>query len=274
MLRTYKPTTPSRRSKKTLVQDVSKARPLKSLITPLNGPSGRSNGRISTRHRQRGTKKFYRIIDFKRNKQNIPAKVAALEYDPNRNVSIALLHYVDGEKRYILAPEGLKAGMTVVSGAAVEPIVGNTLPLGNIPMGTFVHNIELNPGGGGVMARSAGSSAQLLAKEGSYVSLKLPSGEFKKVLATCVATIGVLGNEQYRNIRLGKAGINRYKGVRPSVRGVAMANPSDHPHAGSYRDNGIGQKYPKSPWGWNTRGVKTRKRNHTGHTIIKDRRKK
>lgn len=274
MIKTYKPTTPARRSRKALKLKLSTARPLKSLRVSLKGPAGRSNGRVSVRHKERGAKKFYRVIDFKRNKHGITAKVVGLEYDPNRNVSIALLNYADGEKRYIIAPEGLNTGMVIVSGKNVEPSLGNALTLDNIPMGTFVHNIELNPGAGGILARSAGSSAQLMAKDGGYVNLRLPSGEVKRVLGTCMATIGVLGNEQYRNIRLGKAGTNRYKGVRPSVRGVAMANPSDHPHAGSYRDNGIGMKFPKSPWGWNTRGKKTRRRSHTNHTIVKDRRKK
>ena len=274
MIKKYKPTSAGLRTRKTLIRDVADVRPEKSLISPLKGSSGRNNGRVSSRHKQRGAKKFYRIIDFKRDKMEITAKVKQIEYDPNRGVNIALLFYVDGEKRYILAPEGLKAEDVVKSGDKVEATLGNALRLENIPLGHFVHNVELNPGSGGVIARGAGNSAQLIAKEGEYVNLKLPSGEVKKIHGKCMATIGVLGNEGIRNQRLGKAGLKRHLGNRPHVRGVAMANPTDHPHAGSYRDNGIGMSSPKSPWGWNTRGVKTRKRKHTQFTIIKDRRKK
>jgi len=273
MLKSYKPKTGGTRNKRSLVASVTKSRPEKSLIVALKGPVGRSNGRISVRHKSRGAKKFYRIIDFKRDKFNIPAKVAAIEYDPNRGPLIALLHYVDGEKRYILAPEGVKVGSMILSGDNIEFTPGNATKLEFIPVGTMIHNIELNPGQGASMVRGAGNFAILLAKEGNMAQIKLPSGEFKKVSLACYATIGVLSNQDIRNIRLGKAGINRHKGIRPSVRGVAMANPSDHPHAGSYRDNGIGMPSPKSPWGWKTRGVKTRTRRHTNKFIVKDRRK-
>ncbi|MBI2414903.1 50S ribosomal protein L2 [candidate division WWE3 bacterium] len=275
MIKSYKPVTPGMRSKKTLVRNTTTgnvSRPEKSLTRTLKSAPGRSNGRISIRHREGGNKKFYRVIDFARNKRDIPAKVATIEYDPNRGPSIALLHYTDGEKRYILAPEGLEVGMSLMSGDAVELKVGNALPLSKIPLGTAIHNIELNPGQGGTMARGAGNSAMMLAKEGAYVNIKLPSGEVKKFLGTCYATVGVLSNMDLRNTRLGKAGIQRHLGNRPHVRGVAMANPSDHPHAGSYRDNGIGMPAPKSPWGWTTRGRKTRHRKNTNVYLVKDRR--
>ena len=197
--------------------------------------------------------------------------MATIEHDPNRGPNIALLHYIDGEKRYILAPEGLKVGAKVISGNDVELSIGNNLPLKKIPLGTFIHNVEINPGQGGILARGAGNSAQVMAMDRNYVNLKLPSGEVKKVLSSCYATIGVLSNLDLRNTRLGKAGKNRYLGNRPHIRGVAIANPSDHPHAGSYRDNGIGMPFPKSPWGWNTRGVRTRKRSHTNVSIVKRR---
>jgi len=274
MLKNYKPKTAGTRNKRSLVLNTTKSTPEKSLIKPLNGPSGRSNGRISVRHKSRGAKKFYRIIDFKRNKLNITAKVAAIEYDPNRGPLIALLNYADGEKRYILAPEGLEVGSTILSGDITDFIPGNCTKLSSIPVGSMIHNIELNPGQGGSMVRGAGNFAILMAKEGNMAQIKLPSGEFKKVSMECYATIGVLSNQELRNRRLGKAGINRHLGNRPSVRGVAMANPSDHPHAGSYKDNGIGMPSPKSPWGWKTRGVKTRTRRHTNKFIVKDRRKK
>jgi len=273
MLKTYKPRTNGTRNKRSLVSIVSKNRPEKSLLKSLNGPRGRSNGRISVRHQSRGSKKFYRIIYFKRDKLNIPAKVASIEYDPNRGPLIALLHYADGEKRYILAPEGVKVGMSLISGDISEFTPGNATLLKNIPVGSMIHNVELNPGQGASMVRGAGNYAILQAKEGSFAQIKLPSGEFKKVSLECFATMGVLSNQELRNVRLGKAGVARHKGRRPSVRGVSMANPSDHPHAGSYRDNGIGMS-PKSPWGWQTRGVKTRSRRHTNKFIVKDRRKK
>ncbi len=272
MIKTYKPTSAGIRFRKTLVKDVAKIRPEKSLTnSSIKGTSGRSHGRISTRHRQQGCKKLYRVIDFKRNKLNIEAKVNSIENDPNRGPNIALLHYIDGEKRYILAPEGLIAGMKVISGETVEPILGNAMPLMNVPMGMQVHNIELTPGAGGAMVRGAGGYAQVMAKEGKYVTLKLPSGELKKVLGVCYATIGMLSNMDLRNTQLGKAGRKRHLGWRPSVRGVAMSDPSDHPHAGPYHGNGVGRLAPQSPWGWKTLGVKTRKRSHTNYTIVKSR---
>jgi large subunit ribosomal protein L2 len=268
MIKTYKPVTPGLRSRKSLVRNLTTSKPERSLISSLKGPRGRSHGRIASRHSERGTKKYYREIDFKRNKFNIPAKVATIEHDPNRGSNIALLHYADGEKRYILAPEGLTVGMQVMSGESIDPAVGNALPIGNIPLSMFVHNIEINPKAGGVLARGAGAGAQILAKEGNYVNVKLPSGEVRKVLALCYATVGILSNSDLRNTRLGKAGRNRHLGNRPHVRGVAMANPSDHPHAGSYKDNGIGMSSPKSPWGWKTRGVRTRRRTQTNKFIV------
>jgi large subunit ribosomal protein L2 len=275
MIRSYKPTSSGIRFRKSLVREVDSVKPLKSLTKSVVGPAGRSGGRVATRHKQRGTKKLYRIIDFKRNKFSIPAKVATIEYDPNRGANIALLHYADGEKRYILAPEGLKKGTIIVSGKGSEPIVGNCLPLSEIPLGMSIHNIEINPGAGGIMVRGAGNYAQILAKEGEYVNVKLPSGEVKKVLGRCYATIGALTNMDLRNVVLGKAGRNRYLGVRPTVRGVAMSNPrKDHPHGGSYKSTGVGMPAPKSPWGWKTKGVKSRKRSRTDRTIVKDRRAK
>jgi large subunit ribosomal protein L2 len=271
MIKKYNPTSAGIRFRKTLVREVDQVRPERSLISAIKGHAGRNNGRISSRHRQRGSKKYYRTIDFKREKFGIEAKVAYIEYDPNRGPSIALLHYADGEKRYILAPEGLKTGMKVYSGTGVDPVVGNALPLEKIPQGMNIHNIELNPGRGGQIVRGAGNSAQILAKEGKYVNIKLPSGEVKKILSSCYATVGVLSNSDLRNINLGKAGRKRYLGMRPHVRGVAMANPTDHPHAGSYRDNGIGMPSPKSPWGWKTRGKLTRRRKHTNKFVVKSR---
>lgn len=274
MIKNYRPTSPGIRFRKTLVRETDNVAPEKSLTKPLKGSVGRNNGTVSVRHRQRGHKKKYRIVDFKRDKRDIPAKVDSIQYDPNRGPDLALLHYADGEKRYILAPEGLKKGMTVMSGEKAEITVGNALPLEKIPLGYDVHNIEINPGKGGQMVRGAGNGAKILAKEGKYANIKLPSGEVKKVALTCYATIGVLGNSDHRNTRLGKAGLKRHTGGRPQVRGVAMANPSDHPHAGSYKDNGIGMPSPKSPWGWKTRGRKTRKRSHTDKYKVRDRRTK
>lgn len=278
MLKTYNPTSAGIRFRKTLVRSENttknKSTPEKSLIAPMKGGAGRSNGRISSRQKQRGHKKHYRVIDFNRDKKNITAKVAAIEYDPNRGASIALLHYLDGEKRYILAPAGLKVGTIVVSGKKAELKVGNALPMSEIPLGMEIHNVELSPGRGGQIARGAGNSAVIMAKEGKYVNLKLPSGEVKKVLDQCYATIGALGNTDLRNARAGKAGRKRHFGWRPHVRGVAHANPSDHPHGGSYKDGGVGMPSPKSPWGWKTRGKKTRKRSRTNKYLVKDRRSK
>ncbi len=276
-LKHYKPTSPGSRFRKTLVRETTtnnKSRPEKSLISPIKGTVGRNNGKISSRHRQMGHKKHYRIVDFKRDKRDILAKVVSIEYDPNRGPDVALIVYADGEKRYILAPEGMKVGTQILAGESAELKPGNALPLKNIPLGMEIHNIELNPGKGGQIARGAGNSSVIMAKEGKYVNLKLPSGEVKKVLDSCYATIGVLGNADQRNVVLGKAGRKRHLGRRPHTRGVAHANPSDHPHGGSYKDNGIGMPSPKSPWGWKTRGKKTRRRKNTNKYLVKDRRKK
>lgn len=261
MIKSYRPTSEGRRTRKTLIKAVTKLRPEKSLIKALNGPAGRNKGGISSRHRQRGHKKYYRIIDFKRDKFDIPARVAALEYDPNRGPTIALLHYEDGEKRYILAPEGLQVGQKVISSKGfVDTAPGNCTSLKNISLSTQVHNVEINLGAGGQLIRGAGSYGTIMAKEGNYVNIKLPSGEVKKFLQDCLATVGVLSNIDFRNRVLGKAGIARHLGLRPHIRGVAVANPSDHPHGGSYKDKGVGMPSPKSPWGWKTRGKKTRSR--------------
>ena len=275
MIKKHKPVTHSTRFRKSLVIESTVDKPHKKLTTSLVGSVGRSKGRVSVRHKERGARKRYRLIDFKRDKRDIPAKVATIEYDPNRGPNIALINYADGEKRYILAPEGLKVGMTVMSGEGAEPEVGNAMPLSVVPLGSQVHNVEINPNGGGILARGAGGSAQVLAREGDFVNLKLPSGEVKKISGRCYATIGVLGNMDLRNVRLGKAGRNRHLGVRPTVRGVAMGNPKkDHPHAGSYKTTGIGMSSPKTPWGKKARGVRTRKRRHTDHTVVKSRHSK
>lgn len=261
MIKSYRPTSKGRRTRKTLVRGITKLRPERSLIEALNGPAGRNNGRISSRHRQRGHKKFYRIIDFKRNKFDIPAVVSALEYDPNRGPTIALLSYKDGEKRYILAPEGLKVDDKIVSSkTGVEMLPGNCTTLKNIPLSTQVHNVELNIGAGGQIIRGAGSYGIIMAKEGKYVNIKLPSGDVKKFMEDCLATVGVLSNGDLRNRVKGKAGVARHMGIRPHIRGVAVANPTDHPHGGSYKDKGVGRPSPVSPWGWKTRGKKTRRR--------------
>ena len=272
MIKTYRPTSEGQRTRRTLIREVDNVAPLKSKLSVLKAAPGRSRGRISSRHKQKGAKKLYREIDFRRNKFNIPAKVATIEYDPNRGSNIALLNYADGEKRYILAPEGLKKGTEIMSGENTEISVGNCLPMSGIPLGLEIHNIEVNPGMGGILVRGAGNYAQIIAKEGAYVNVKLPSGEVKRLFARCYATIGVLSNSDWRNVRFGKAGRKRHLGWRPHVRGVAMANPAaDHPHAGKYKTSGIGMASPKSPWGWITRGVRTRKRKRTDYTIVKRR---
>ena len=273
IMKTYRPTSEGLRGRKTVTYEVNEKRPEKSLTVPKKGAVGRTHGRITSNSRQQGAKKLYRIIDFKRNKHGIPATVKSIEYDPNRGPNIALLSYSDGEKRYILAPIGLKAGDIVSSGPEAQANLGNAMPLSNAPLGALIHNIELYPKGGGKLVRGAGLSAVLMAKEGDYGIIKLPSGEIRKVLGSCYATIGVLSNPEVRHINLGKAGINRYKGRRPHTRGVAMADPSDHPHAGSYKTSGIGMPSPKSPWGWKTKGFKTRKRTHTRKFIISERKK-
>jgi large subunit ribosomal protein L2 len=252
-------------------EEITKKRPEKRLIEPLKKHAGRNNqGKITTRHRGGGHKRFYRIIDFKRNKLNIPAKVASIEYDPNRSARIALLNYVDGEKRYILAPNGIQVGDTLMSGPEAEIRVGNALPLRLIPLGTQVHNIELYIGRGGQLVRSAGVAAQLVAKEGDYATLRLPSGETRLIHANCMATIGQVGNIDHQNIRIGKAGRNRWLGKRPTVRGSVM-NPRDHPHGGGEGRAPIGMSTPKTKWGKPARGVKTRHNPRTDRFIIRRR---
>lgn len=253
--------------------EITKTKPEKSLTEPLGKSGGRNNtGRITSRHRGGRHKRFYRVIDFKRNKTGMDAKVVAIEYDPNRSSRIALLQYADGERRYIIAPDGVRVGELLRSGADAEIKVGNTLPLGSIPAGTFVHNIELRPGKGGQLARSAGVSVQLMAKEGKFAQLKLPSGEVRNVPAECMATIGTVGNADHENISVGKAGRSRWMGIRPQSRGVVM-NPVDHPHGGGEGKSPQGNPHPVSPWGWHTKGRKTRNRKKpSGKYIVKRRR--
>ena len=272
-IKSYRPTTPTRRFQTVVSrEEITKQKPEKSLTAGKNRTGGRSSvGRISSRFRGGGHKKSYRIIDFKRDKTGIPAKVASVEYDPNRSARIALLHYADGEKRYILCPLGLSVGRNVVSGPAADILVGNALPLKNIPAGTVVHNIELKAGKGGQMARSAGSSAQLVSKEGGYALLKLPSGEIRRVLAECMATIGQVGNVDHENVSLGKAGRTRWLGKTPHNRGVSM-NPVDHPHGGG-EGRTSGGRNPVTPWGISTKGHKTRKKKHRTNIYIIRRRK-
>ncbi|AAM73402.1 MAG TPA: 50S ribosomal protein L2 [Chlorobaculum sp.] len=250
--------------------EITKSTPEKSLLVPIKRTGGRnSTGRVTSRHMGGGHKRFYRIIDFKRNKDNVPAKVAAIEYDPNRSARIALLHYVDGEKRYILAPKNLKVGDRIESGEKVDIKVGNTMPLKNIPIGSDVHNIELKIGKGGQIARSAGAYAVLAAREGNYATLKMPSGEIRKVRIECRATIGVIGNAEHENISLGKAGRSRWLGIRPQTRGMAM-NPVDHPMGGGEgkSKSGGGRKHPKSPWGQLAKGLKTRNKKKASTKLI------
>ncbi|MEG6616898.1 50S ribosomal protein L2 [Peptococcaceae bacterium 1198_IL3148] len=270
----YKPTSPGRRFVTTAsFEEITKTEPEKSLLAPLKKQSGRNNqGRLTVRHRGGGHKRMYRIIDFKRDKDAIPAKVASIEYDPNRSARIALLNYADGEKRYILAPHGLTVGTVVESGPEADIKVGNALPLANIPVGTMIHNIELYPGRGGQMVRSAGASAQLMAKEGKYATLRMPSGEMRMVLQTCRATIGQVGNIEHENITIGKAGRARHLGKRPSVRGVVM-NPVDHPHGGGEGRSPVGRN-PVTPWGKPALGARTRKKKSSDRLIVKRRNKK
>lgn len=272
-IKKYKPTTPGRRGMTGLTfEEITKKKPEKSLTVSFSKSGGRNNtGRITTRHHGGGHKQLYRIIDFKRNKDGIPAVVAAIEYDPNRNANIALLHYVDGEKRYILAPKGLEVGTTVVSGETADIKVGNALQLRNMPEGTTVHNIELKPGKGGQLARAAGVSAQILGIEEKYVTIRLASGEVRKVLGVCRATVGSVGNEDYNLINLGKAGRSRWMGIRPTVRGSVM-NPCDHPHGGGEGRTPIGRKSPMTPWGKKAMGVKTRKTKKASNALIVRRR--
>ena len=270
----YKPTSAGRRFITTAdFSGISKKDPEKSLLEVKKKHSGRNNnGHITTRHKGGGTRKQYRLIDFKRSKDTIPAKVAAIEYDPNRTARIALLHYRDGEKRYILAPVGLEVGAVIVSGPDADIKLGNALPLANIPLGTVIHNIELRPGEGGKLVRSAGSSAQLMAKEGAYAQVRMPSGEVRKIQVVCRATIGQLGNLDHENEVIGKAGRQRHLGKRPSVRGIAM-NPVDHPHGGGEARSTSGRP-PTTPWGQMTMGKKTRRNKRTAGMIVRKRKGK
>jgi large subunit ribosomal protein L2 len=271
-IRRYKPTSAGRRnSSVSTFEEITKKRPERSLIEPLQKHAGRNNqGKLTTRHQGGGHKRFYRRIDFKRNKLSVPARVEAIEYDPNRSARIALLAYVDGEKRYILAPNGLKVGDTISSGPEADVRVGNALPLRSIPLGTQVHNVELEIGRGGVFVRSAGASAQLIAKEGNYATLRMPSGETRQVHIDCVATIGQVGNADHQNIRIGKAGRSRWLGRRPTVRGSVM-NPRDHPHGGGEGKSPIGLSGPKSKWGKKVGGVRTRHNPRTDRFIVRRR---
>ena len=274
-IKKYKPTSPGRRFMSvSTFEEITTDKPEKSLLRALPNKAGRNNqGRITTRHQGGGHKRQYRIIDFKRDKDGIPGRVATIEYDPNRSARIALINYVDGEKRYILAPHGLKVGDVIESGPNADIKPGNALPLINIPVGTVVHNVELHPGKGGQMARAAGAEAQLLGKEGNYVSLRVASGEVRMVRKECRATVGQVGNLDHENINIGKAGRSRWMGIRPTVRGVVM-NPNDHPHGGGEGRAPIGRKSPMSPWGKPTLGKKTRKKNHPTDKYIVRRRKK
>ncbi len=273
-LKKYKPTTPSRRHMVTSsFEEITKSTPERSLLRPKKSTGGRNSaGRITTRHKGGGHKRRYRVIDFKRNKNGIPATVSSIEYDPNRSSNIALLFYADGEKRYIIAPADLKVGATLMSGPDAEPSLGNALPLSKIPLGTTVHNIELQPGCGGQIARSAGTSAQLMSREGDFANLKMPSGEIRRIRTHCTATIGAVGNSDHENIVSGKAGRKRWLGIRPTVRGVAM-NPVDHPMGGGEgRTSGGG--HPCSPWGTLSKGKRTRSKKKASSQFIIERRKK
>ena len=272
-IKNYKPTTPSRRNMSvTDYSGLSKVAPEKSLLEPLNKKSGRNSyGRITVRHRGGGNRRKYRIIDFKRQKFDIPGKVLTLEYDPNRSAHIALIQYEDGEKRYIIAPNGLKVGDTVVAGTEADIKPGNALPLANIPTGTFIHNVELYPGKGAQLARAAGNMAQLMAKEGAMALLRLPSGELRNVPVSCMATVGQVGNLDHENVKIGKAGRKRHLGIRPTVRGSVM-NPCDHPHGGGEGKSPVGRPGPVTPWGKPALGYKTRKKHNRSDKMIVKRR--
>ena len=271
-IKKFRPTTPGQRNKSTLVnEEITKSTPENSLVVTLNKKAGRNNqGKITVRHQGGGVKRKYRIIDFKRNKFDVEGVVASIEYDPNRSANIALINYLDGEKRYIIAPKGLKVGDKIVAGSNVDIKTGNALPIMNIPVGTVIHNIELRPGKGGSLARSAGSSAQILGREGNYVMIRLSSGEQRRVLGTCMATIGVVGNEDSNLVKLGKAGRKRHMGIRPTVRGSVM-NPNDHPHGGGEGRAPIGRKGPVTPWGKPALGYKTRNNKSTDKFIVRRR---
>ncbi|OCS91913.1 50S ribosomal protein L2 [Caryophanon latum] len=274
-IKKYKPTSNGRRNMTSSdFAEITTNKPQKSLLAPKTRKAGRNNqGKITVRHHGGGHKKQYRIIDFKRLKDGIPGKVATIEYDPNRSANIALINYADGEKRYILAPKGLEVGQVIVSGSDADIKVGNALPLANIPMGTTIHNVEMKPGKGGQLVRSAGTSAQVLGREGKYVIVRLQSGEVRLILATCRATIGQVGNEQHELINIGKAGRSRWLGKRPTVRGSVM-NPNDHPHGGGEGRSPIGRKSPMTPWGKPALGYKTRKKkNKSSKFIIRGRKK-
>ncbi|MBK7257083.1 MAG: 50S ribosomal protein L2 [Ignavibacteriae bacterium] len=273
-IRKLKPVTPGTRwASVPAFTEITKSRPEKGLIEPLRKSGGRNNtGRVTSRHRGGGHKRFYRVIDFKRDKTGMDAKVTAIEYDPNRSSRIALLQYADGERRYIIAPEGVKVGDVLRSGTDAEIRTGNAMPLSNIPAGTFVHNIELRPGKGAQVARSAGMAVQLMAKEGKFAQLKMPSGEVRLVSLDCMATIGGVGNADHENLSVGKAGRNRWLGIRPQSRGVVQ-NPVDHPHGGGEGKSPQGNPHPVSPWGWHTKGKKTRKHKKASSKFIVKRRK-
>ena len=272
-IKTYNPYTPSRRHMTgSDFSEITKNKPEKSLTVSLKKNAGRNNqGKITVRHRGGGNRRKYRLIDFKRNKDGIPATVVSIEYDPNRTANIALISYVDGAKAYILAPEGLKVGQKIMNGPEAEVRLGNCLPLEKIPVGTVIHNIELHPGKGGQMVRSAGNGAQLMAKEGKYATLRLPSGEMRMVPIICRATVGVVGNGDHNLINIGKAGRKRNMGIRPTVRGSVM-NPNDHPHGGGEGKTGIGRPGPSTPWGKPALGLKTRKKNKQSNKLIVRRR--
>ena len=274
-IKSFKPYTPSRRFiTVSAFEEVTASKPEKSLLVKVNRTGGRNNtGKMTVRHQGGGHKRKYRIIDFKRTKDNIPARVASIEYDPNRSARIALLHYLDGEKRYILAPQGLKVGDTVYSGPESDIKPGNCLPLLNIPLGTQIHNIEMKIGKGGQIVRSAGTSAQLMAKEGSHALLRLPSGELRRVHINCRATVGVVGNADHENQTIGKAGRSRWMGIRPANRGVVM-NPCDHPHGGGEGKSPVGRTHPVTPWGKPAHGVKTRDKKKASSKLIVKRRTK
>lgn len=274
-IRSYRPYTPGTRQRSVAdFAEITRTEPEKSLTTSVHRAKGRNNrGVITCRHRGGGHKRLYRIVDFRRDKRNIPAKVASIEYDPNRNARIALLHYLDGEKRYILHPVGLGVGTTIVAGPESPIEIGNALPLGNVPLGTSVHNVELTPGRGGQIVRAAGASAQVVAKEGAFVTLRLPSGEMRLIRRECYATIGQVGNTEARNLTLGKAGRTRHVGRRPEVRGSVM-NPVDHPHGGGEGRAPIGRSGPVTPWGKPALGYKTRKKKKLSDALIVRRRRK
>jgi large subunit ribosomal protein L2 len=272
-IKTYKPTTNGRRNMTALTyEEITTSTPEKSLLVPISKTGGRNNqGKITVRHIGGGVKRKYRLIDFKRNKDDIPGKIATIEYDPNRSANIALIHYADGEKRYVLAAKGFAVGQVIYSGVNADIKIGNALPIMSIPVGTVVHNVELHPGKGGPIARSAGTSVQILGREERYVLVRLQSGEVRKVLGTCRATIGEVGNESWELVNIGKAGRTRLMGVRPTVRGSAM-NPNDHPHGGGEGRTPIGRKSPMTPWGKKGRGVKTRDKNKASSDLIVRRR--